>query len=86
MNGPKDGMSYRHLLALLGALLVTIGMAEGGWTLLAAFSPGRSESSCSSWASPLACCCPRLRSWHLPTISPRCNAWDTSRPTQGKTA
>jgi len=40
MNGPKDGMSYRHLLALLGALLVTIGMAEGGWTLLALWPGG----------------------------------------------
>src|SRR5438874_12779044 len=40
MNGPKDGMSYRHLLALFGALLVTIGMAEGGWTLLALWPGG----------------------------------------------
>jgi hypothetical protein len=28
-------MSYRHLLALLGAVLITLGMVERGWALLA---------------------------------------------------
>jgi hypothetical protein len=30
-------MSYRHLLVLLGLMLIAVGLAERGWTLLAAW-------------------------------------------------